>query len=503
MKKAAVFYFFLCSIIYSLQAEEYKKLIESGKYFDIATQNGISVCRNTTFPKRYFFNGDTIIGGKIYHKVWNYRFKPVDKLNSYCPPYVVDTAAYQTNILLREDTVERKVYRYYSDDKLEYLLFDFNLSVGDTIPYRSPEFTNSEKVMVDSVEFIVTNDGKTRRKFYVSEEYNKFGAYYIEGIGSDNGPFLLPTIILAEGWHYLMSVSNKKYNIYGATYPFVNEAYNNYFPTSDAIWNTHILGSTGNYHDNQIYGIKGDTMISGNLYHKVYILSDTVVEDSHDNTYLGALLKDDKKVWFKPQTWVGEDILLYDFGVAVRDTIWHNAYARIHSGSSISFMPADNYSIVTYIEPNSETYYYINSGIYPGQKWNSKFGSTHGLFGSIIDMPLPGDKYELACFKHNNTVKYLNNAKCDVCFCKSLGVEMDLLSEQKITISPNPAVDYINLTIDRPYKSLKVELLNVQGQQLLTNQMQTQISIPLHLHGICFVKITVDGNVMVSKLLVK
>lgn len=505
MKNTLALIILLLASFYSLKAGDYQKLIEGNKYWDIATQNGASICRYSAFPRRYFFKGDTTIDDKNYRRICFYSFESVDGTNSICPPYIVDTTAISTQILIREDTIQQKVFEYNNSEKKEYLLYDFNLSVGDTLKYALSNTHESGTVVLDSVVVIKTDDGISRRKYYVSRDGNEFSSvgYYIDGIGSDNGPFALPTTIIGEAWNSLMSVSTEEDNIIGFSYPFVSEAFKNNFATSNAIWNTHILSSEGSYRGNQICGINGDTLISDTLYHKVYLLSDTLFADNYNEVYLGGLRKDEKKVWFKPAYWTASNILLYDFGVSVGDTIWHNAYARIVSDGSVTFSKGDNYSIVKYIETLNGTNLSIEYQFNPGQQWNSSFGSTHGLFGSIMDMPLPGDNYKLACFKQNDTVKYISNAKCDNCFCRSSGVDSYLSRSPIVFLYPNPVKDQIELTVQIPYHRILVELFDIEGRRLLLKEMQTDITIPSSLKGFYLLKVTIDNQVQIDKIVIE
>jgi hypothetical protein len=66
----------------------------------------------------------------------------------------------------------------------------------------------------------------------------------------------------------------------------------NYFPTSNAIWNESIL----NY--NSYYGLLGDTLINDMNYSKLYQFSDTVLSIENIQKYIGAIRNEGQKVFF-------------------------------------------------------------------------------------------------------------------------------------------------------------------------------------------------------------
>ena len=187
------------------------------------------------------------------------------------------------------------------------------------------------------------------------------------------------------------------------------------FPDSNAIWNVNYINSVGTPTDEMLYGLKDDTLINDTLYNKLYMLSDTTLSNENLQDYIGCFRQEGQKVWFKPAYWTYSDILLYDFSASVGDTVWHNGVAYNEYNFAQHQLA---YSVIQEIKTENEikTYSIIRGTDGLSGDWYEGICSNFGLFGSIIQFPLVGDTYKLACFKHNDSVKYQNNLMCNKCF---------------------------------------------------------------------------------------
>lgn len=126
---------------------------------------------------QYSLNGDTLIEGFKYSKLFkSYEQYEFDSLAlSYYKVY---------NGALRTDTNYNKVYFIPVDSTNEFLLYDFNLQVGDTIPVWHNEF--SGVITVKSIDTILVNNLGLKR-FEMNYDNHRdpiFGDFIIEGIGS-------------------------------------------------------------------------------------------------------------------------------------------------------------------------------------------------------------------------------------------------------------------------------------------------------------------------------
>lgn len=279
----------------------------------------------------------------------------------------------------------------------------------------------------------------------------------------------------------------------------------NYFPTANAIWNESVQDR------NSYYGLLGDTIINNIPHSKLFQFSDTMLSVEKIQRYIGAIRNEEQKVFFKPMApfgyYVGqeyiEEILLYDFGAKIGDTVWHNAIW--YNYFDIFFDP-DSYSIIESIQiDNNRKIYSVRGPVFFNQ-WYEGIGSGMGVLRSITTSPLyiPPSDYELNCFKHNDTVKYLNNPTCNKCFCTSNNVLENSFSDI-MNIYPNPTEDVLNINISENAEIKSISMYSIDGKLIeryihFYNSCQLNIS---HLkQGIYIIKIETIHNIF-NKLLIK
>jgi len=280
-----------------------------------------------------------------------------------------------------------------------------------------------------------------------------------------------------------------------------------HFTDSNAIWNVNFVNSAGTPTDEMLYGLKGDTLINDTLYNKLYTLSDTTLSDENLQVYIGGFRQEGQKVWFKPAYWTSSDILLYDFSASEGDTVWHNGVALYNYSTQIEFGFGDKYSIIQEIKTENgiKTYSIIRGTDGLSGEWYENIGGNFGLFGSIIQFPLVGDTYNLACFKHNDTVKYKNNLLCNKCFCSGLtGIDGKKNNTDWISIFPNPAQDSFTIKVQKSYSKILVEIINEKGGIIYKKEsLDSPIKLNDLIHGIYFVKLSVDNETITRKILIK
>jgi hypothetical protein len=104
----------------------------------------------------YSFKGDTLIGGKTYHKHYCHKFwggnGHIDEGVLYCGGY-------------REEG--KKIYFHHRDSTHESLFFDFGLTIGDTLPFRLWSNAWGPFYLV-SVDSGLLRDGLKRRYLGIS-----------------------------------------------------------------------------------------------------------------------------------------------------------------------------------------------------------------------------------------------------------------------------------------------------------------------------------------------
>ena len=141
----------------------------------------------------YFLDGDTVLLGLNYHKLFKTKLESDYQLFGsgpfvlYAGPYMTDTNKYIGAI--REDGLKR-IYFFPDTATItaEQLLYDFNLNVGDTLPYS---YNNSSYFLgqnyVSQIDSILL--GSVYHKRFQISSYAGYPDYVsiIEGVGSTFG----------------------------------------------------------------------------------------------------------------------------------------------------------------------------------------------------------------------------------------------------------------------------------------------------------------------------
>jgi len=136
-----------------------------------------------------YIDGDTLVNSKQYEKIYKLGYNPNCSLITYGPGYV---GSY------RNDTSEKKVYFLEKSQTEEILLYDFSLSVGDTVPQTYINYSYPFLV-VDHIDSILIGSNYHKRFYYLQESYPTI--MVIEGIGAHTG--LLEPMEIFDQYHYL------------------------------------------------------------------------------------------------------------------------------------------------------------------------------------------------------------------------------------------------------------------------------------------------------------
>jgi hypothetical protein len=129
--------FFLFSIFFSLGQQPYVPMAIEGVHwgYKYGTQEQFSKGEYSNVME-YFIEGDTLLNGFNYKKVWLRNIKSIN--NNYKPPYKPDEEK-RLEALIRDDSVARKVYGilFYTDylnnpceENQEILLYHFPVQDG-------------------------------------------------------------------------------------------------------------------------------------------------------------------------------------------------------------------------------------------------------------------------------------------------------------------------------------------------------------------------------------
>lgn len=167
----------------------YHPMLVEGRSWDIfITPTEQSICAFTS-ANHYFLNGDTLLDGKMYKKLYFNQIQS-NPPAPFCQDFYLDTSAQFPNYAFyREDTLTRKVFMSIPDVP-EFAIFDFTLQTGDTLHYPDQDFP-----ILEVFDFELAN-GDHRKAFKIGEWLDNF---YVEGIGYMLGAFS-PVFYPFEGW---------------------------------------------------------------------------------------------------------------------------------------------------------------------------------------------------------------------------------------------------------------------------------------------------------------
>ena len=212
-----MYFIFFAVIAINGHSQNYHKLIRTGTYWDEYFVLLPEICY-TTGTRYSFTEGDTILGGISYKMNKYYQFQSVNP-GPLCPPFVIDTVPYTSSSFLREDTLARKVFIYCGEcTPPDQLLYDFSLSVGDTLQSLM-QTLYGEPLVLTSIDTVILLNGEKRKKFGFADSPSTI--YYIESIGGGQG-LDLSIVEGMESYGGYFCISQNGINLWG-------DNCNNYF----------------------------------------------------------------------------------------------------------------------------------------------------------------------------------------------------------------------------------------------------------------------------------
>ncbi|MDR9397603.1 MAG: T9SS type A sorting domain-containing protein [Salibacter sp.] len=129
----------------------------------------------SVWQTKYKVEGDSTYNGKTYQKYFSAQDISIDANTEWS--YVG---------MVREDTNAQKVYAIHPDSTQEHLLYDFDVSVGDTVAvYQLIFLTQKVEVIIESVDTLMINNIVHKR--VKTESDFPYDEYWLEGIGSTYG----------------------------------------------------------------------------------------------------------------------------------------------------------------------------------------------------------------------------------------------------------------------------------------------------------------------------
>ena len=197
MKKSLIL--LLCSIPLTLLGQRFP-IPAPGAIWD----NTIANFWDTPIPlesiQRFEYNGDTVINsleyGKLY-RTWHasyYRVGLCDFMG------LNPTQGFEYYCAIRSD-VNNRVYLIRAGDTSEILIYDFSVSIGDSMHIINSVFDSYAHIInIDSMLIA----GNYRKTFEISGGYY-FNDFWIEGIGSTLGLFATSSLLYPEFTDYYLT----------------------------------------------------------------------------------------------------------------------------------------------------------------------------------------------------------------------------------------------------------------------------------------------------------
>ncbi len=155
----------------------------------------------------YQLNGDTLINGLTYHKLYHY-------LANYdnCPPPW--TSASIGKIYLRQEAIQKKVWIFDVASQHEEIFYDFNLNIGDTIDQGEQCWAyGGFKYKVFLIDSVLINGNYRKRFNYFPLGDSGCISSMVEGIGALHGLTFQPSTCF-EYFPYLTSFIENNQALY-------------------------------------------------------------------------------------------------------------------------------------------------------------------------------------------------------------------------------------------------------------------------------------------------
>lgn len=164
-------------------------------------------------------------------------FRLVDTVSYNSIQYLTFTPnTFLYDVVVREDTILKRLYAYDVVNDKEYVIFDFSLNIGDTLPSNFSvldllgNFEADSIAIITGMDTVYLFDVSPRRRFHITPTTNPayFEYYFLEGLGGPMG-FISSRPVVYLGLSYrLQCLVDNNVAIYGHCIPLdIDEEENN------------------------------------------------------------------------------------------------------------------------------------------------------------------------------------------------------------------------------------------------------------------------------------
>ena len=180
--KSLLFSLFFFPVL--LHAQTYVPFISTADSSD--TWMDVNSCQDfqcfTSYTSRYTIDGDTTIGAYQYAKLYlKQKVEQGTVQSQWCDESINYYESFYGAI---RESGKKVYFSYPSLNPIEFLVYDFNLSIGDTIPSPDGDLTaNPSERIISSIDSVLVF-GSYRKRFVINNY-----KYVVEGIGASTGLF--------------------------------------------------------------------------------------------------------------------------------------------------------------------------------------------------------------------------------------------------------------------------------------------------------------------------
>ncbi len=285
------------------------------------------------------------------------------------------------------------------------------------------------------------------------------------------------------------------------------------FPTDSAQWSVrHTTGSPFSQTSYQ-YKMKGDTVLNGIVYHKVYYSLDLAYDSPNETLHCFVREDTTKKVFAKYPASIGVDtaeFMLYDFNLVIGDSVTIRLfYFNTDSVYKLKVTAMFPYPINSIDTP---IYYQLDPFPYPewpctyfsNLSWMDGFGSfLSPFYNEIPEWGCDSGGYEVSCFWYKGVYVW-GGTYCDY----STGINEKQDIDYQSRIFPNPAQSQIEVEFDlKEPQNGTIAIKNILGQtvKIFNNgtfskgKNRIEIDVSEFSKGLYFVHLISDSKIMSTK----
>ncbi len=264
------------------------------------------------------------------------------------------------------------------------------------------------------------------------------------------------------------------------------------FPTSNTTWYETYHDQYGISSNRSYFLLNSDTLINGKNYNNLFTPNSYW---PYDTVSIGCIREDSLKQVFYYNYSTHNEYLLYDFSKNIGDTIFYGTFGD-YTFQELIITDID--TVLVGNEYRRRFYTNYSSTTFGHEVWIEGIGSYRDLLSPVNPWPTCFCSWELNCIEEKDTL---------YCLPELFNSENNLsVSRSEIKISPNPFSATTELSFDKLYKTIVVEVYNVQGKLIkhseFANCERCQFSRIGLKNGLYFLKVILDKNFIASEKIV-